>query len=107
MTQPDHPIVYASPAFYYMTGYTFDEIRGKNCRFLQDPDGQVKANAPRRFVDKDTVREMRKALDKRTEIQLEVVNFKKDGQRFVNVLTMIPVMVNGRQHCVGFQCEKE
>lgn len=107
MTLPDQPIVYASPAFSYMTGYTFDEIRGHNCRFLQAPDGQVHAGTPRRYVEKETIRKMQKALEKRREIQLEVVNFKKNGQSFVNVLTMIPVMVNGREHCVGFQCERE
>ena len=107
MTLPDQPIVYASPAFSDMTGYTLDEIRGHNCRFLQAPGGQVLAGANRRYVEKETIRKMQKALEKRREIQLEVVNFKKDGQSFINVLTMIPVMVNERQHCVGFQCERE
>ncbi|KAK0743320.1 putative vivid protein [Schizothecium vesticola] len=92
MTLPDQPIVYASPAFTCMTGYTFDEIRGHNCRFLQAPGGQVHAGATRRYVEKETIRKMQKALEKRREIQLEVVNFKKDGQSFTNVLTMIPVM---------------
>lgn len=97
-----HPIVYASPAFYEMTGYTFDEIRGKNCRFLQSP-----GNKPsRRHIDKDVNKRMRKTLERQSEVQVEVVNFKKNGERFVNILTLIPVMVSGRPHCVGFQYEK-
>ena len=106
MTQPDQPIVYASPGFSDMTGYTSSEVIGLNCRFLQAPGGQVKPKSTRRFVEKDTIRKMRKALEKRSEIQLQVVNFKKDGQKFDNVLTMIPVTVDGRQHCVGFQAEQ-
>ncbi|MDD1498828.1 PAS domain-containing protein [Agrobacterium sp. CNPSo 3708] len=32
---PDNPIVYANAAFISMSGYSEDEIVGKNCRFLQ------------------------------------------------------------------------
>lgn len=32
---PDMPIVYASPAFLKMTGYSCTEVLGRNCRFLQ------------------------------------------------------------------------
>ena len=29
------PIVYASPQFCAMTGYSLKEVLGRNCRFLQ------------------------------------------------------------------------
>lgn len=32
---PDNPIVYASQGFLNLTGYTLDQILGRNCRFLQ------------------------------------------------------------------------
>jgi PAS domain S-box-containing protein len=32
---PDNPIVYVSPSFEQLTGYSTDEILGRNCRFLQ------------------------------------------------------------------------
>ncbi|BBI59096.1 hypothetical protein HSBAA_04020 [Vreelandella sulfidaeris] len=32
---PDMPIVYANRAFSVMTGYTQEDVIGKNCRFLQ------------------------------------------------------------------------
>lgn len=35
---PDNPIVYASQGFLSMTGYSREEIIGRNCRFLQGPD---------------------------------------------------------------------
>ena len=31
------PIVYASPGFYELTGYSKAEVLGRNCRFLQGP----------------------------------------------------------------------
>ena len=36
--QPDCPIIFANRAFLEMTGYSREEIIGRNCRFLQGPD---------------------------------------------------------------------
>jgi PAS domain-containing protein len=35
MRQPDFPIVLANDAFLDLTGYTSDELLGRNCRLLQ------------------------------------------------------------------------
>lgn len=107
LSQPDEPIVYANAAFSYMTGYSLEEVMGRNCRFLQSPDGNVAPKSKRRYVPRETVRTMRKALDKRAEVQIVVQNFKKGGEPFFNILTMIPIMVGGKSHCMGFQCEQE
>lgn len=32
---PDNPIVYCNAAFLDLTGYTKNEVLGRNCRFLQ------------------------------------------------------------------------
>jgi PAS domain S-box-containing protein len=107
LTKSDDPIVYANDAFCCMTGYKLEEVRGKNCRLLQAPGGKVKAKSARAAVDERTLRKMRKAVDKRTEVQVTVRNFKKNGQPFDNILTMIPFKYNGKWLCMGFQCEKE
>lgn len=106
---PDTPIVYASDPFYEMAGYRPAEIMGKNCRFLQAPGGNVKPKSVRKHVDKDTIKKMRKAVTTNTEIQTEVVNFKKDGKPFINLLTIIPIQWESKdfRYSVGFQCEKE
>lgn len=107
MQEPDQPIVYASDPFYELTGYTAAEVVGRNCRFLQAPGGKVKAKSTRKYVDKDTVKKMRKAVEKGSELQIEVVNFKKNGARFINYLTMIPVRWENRDYCVGFVTEQD
>ncbi|CAE6531305.1 unnamed protein product [Rhizoctonia solani] len=38
---PDHPLVWASDSFCQMSGYTLEEIRGRNPRFMQAPGGHV------------------------------------------------------------------
>nr|QIQ56051.1 light-inducible DNA recombinase RecV [synthetic construct] len=109
LKQKDTPIVYASEAFLYMTGYSNAEVLGRNCRFLQSPDGMVKPKSTRKYVDSNTINTMRKAIDRNAEVQVEVVNFKKNGQRFVNFLTMIPVRdeTGEYRYSMGFQCETE
>jgi PAS domain S-box-containing protein len=38
MTLPGHPVFYANPAFYRITGYDPGEAIGRNCAFLQRDD---------------------------------------------------------------------
>ena len=47
----DNPIVYASPGFEQLTGYSTEEVIGRNCRFLQGSDR-----------DKPALEELRVAL---------------------------------------------
>ncbi len=34
----DNPIIYTNQGFLQMTGYSYEDILGKNCRFLQGPE---------------------------------------------------------------------
>jgi len=38
----DMPLVYVNNAFLKMTGYTMEEVVGKNCRFMQGEDREQK-----------------------------------------------------------------
>jgi len=78
--QDDNPIVFANDAFCRLTGYARDEILGHNCRFLQGHD-----------TDPATVARMRAALAAAEPIELDIRNYRKDGQPFWNRLLMAPV----------------
>ncbi|KAJ5425527.1 hypothetical protein N7465_000597 [Penicillium sp. CMV-2018d] len=103
----DHPIIYVSEAFERLTGYTKDEIVGQNCRFLQAPDGKINAGAKRTFVDGQTVHRLRSTIDDRSEIQASIINYRKGGQPFMNLITMIPIQWDSGvyRYYVGFQVD--
>jgi PAS domain-containing protein len=87
----DHPIVYCSPSFCSLTGYSEEEVIGKNCRFLQAPAGQVSKGDIRRFTSQDAVAHLAKSSMADKECQTSIVNYKKNGDAFVNLVTIIPV----------------
>ncbi|KAL2862946.1 GATA transcription factor LreA [Aspergillus lucknowensis] len=107
ITMEDHPIVYVSHAFERLTGYTEKEIVGQNCRFLQSPDGRVEAHAPRKFADSYTAFRLRISIEQQNEIQVSIVNYRKGGQPFMNLVTMIPVRWDSKdyRYFVGFQVD--
>ena len=41
--QQDNPIVYANEGFEKLTGYSLEDVLGRNCRFLQGADTDPKA----------------------------------------------------------------
>ncbi|CAN6270683.1 unnamed protein product [Urochloa humidicola] len=79
-TRPDIPIIYASAGFYTMTGYSAKEVIGRNCRFLQGPDTDMAEVAKIR----DAVREGRSFCGR-------LLNYRKDGTPFWNLLTVTPI----------------
>ncbi|EJT75253.1 hypothetical protein GGTG_05190 [Gaeumannomyces tritici R3-111a-1] len=103
----DCPIVYVSSNFQNLTGYSQHEILGKNCRFLQAPDGQVEAGVKREFVEDHAVFNLKKAIAERKEIQQSLINYRKGGKPFLNLLTMIPIPweTDELRYYVGFQID--
>jgi PAS domain S-box-containing protein len=93
---PDMPILYTNPAFETITGYRHDEVAGRNCRFLQGPE-----------TDPAAVAAIRTALHASQPCAVEILNYKKDGTRFWNALTIVPVRgEDGRvTHFVGTQTD--
>lgn len=87
----DNPIVYCSENFERLTGYTRHMILGRNCRFLQSPDGKVEAGIKRKYVDDDSVLYLKNTITNRTEAQISLINYRRGGQPFMNLLTMIPI----------------
>jgi PAS domain S-box-containing protein len=77
---PDNPVIFANAAFLDLTGYTREDIQGRNCRFLQGP-----------LTDRATVRQIREALAERRPVAVEVLNYRKDGTPFWNALFIGPI----------------
>jgi PAS domain S-box-containing protein len=77
----DNPILYANAAFLDMTGYSTDEVLGKNCRFLQGAD-----------TDPDTTEEIRSAVAERRELMVEILNYRRDGSTFWNLIHILPLL---------------
>ena len=78
--QDDNPIVYANDAFLRLTGYDRAEIYGNNCRFLQGRD-----------TDRADINRLRAAVEHATDINVELLNYRKDGTPFWNALYISPV----------------
>lgn len=78
--QPGNPIVFANDAFLKLTGFDLHEIIGRNCRFLQG-----------RETDREDVGRLRAAIADCTPIELELLNYRKDGTTFWNRLFVSPV----------------
>jgi len=79
--QPDAPIVLANQAFLDLTGYTAEDVLGRNCRFLQGP----------RTAAAD-IEEIRRGLAENRDVDVELLNYRKDGSTFINQLSISPVL---------------
>ncbi|KAF2466705.1 white collar [Lindgomyces ingoldianus] len=104
----DDPIVYCSENFERLTGYSKHMILGRNCRFLQSPDGKVEPGIKRKYVDDDSVLYLKNMISTRQEAQISLINYRRGGQPFMNLLTMIPIpWENGGEvkFFVGFQVD--
>lgn len=103
----DCPIVYCSDNFERLTGYTKHMILGRNCRFLQSPDGNVEPGKRRKYVDDDSVLYLKNMINLQKESQISLINYRRGGQPFMNLLTMIPITWDSDQikFFVGFQVD--
>ncbi|MBR0560558.1 PAS domain-containing protein [Neokomagataea anthophila] len=73
----DHPLIYVNKKFEELTGYNGNDLYGKNCRALQN-NSKNKHNRQRirDFIYNKNI----------NNIRVPLVNFKKDGTPFINLL---------------------
>ena len=95
-SRPDLPLNYVNPAFEVMTGYSLEEVQGRNCRFLQGAEH----NQPGVTLVREAIRDQR-------EVVAILKNFRKDGSPFWNELSLSPIRNREGQvtHFVGIQTD--
>ena len=77
---PDNPIIACNQAFMDLTGYSEEEIVGRNCRFLAGPDTEPWLT--------DAIRQ---GVAERKAVMVEILNYKKDGTPFRNAVVVAPI----------------
>jgi PAS domain S-box-containing protein len=93
---PDNPIVYASQGFLNLTGYTLNQVLGRNCRFLQGPETDPKA-----------VEKIRKSIEEGSDMSVCLLNYRVDGTTFWNQFFIAALRdASGNvTNYVGVQCK--
>jgi len=78
--QSDNPIIFCNNAFLRLSGYSDDEVIGRNCRFLQGPE-----------TDQETISKIREAIAAGQDVAVDILNYRKDGSQFWNAVFISPV----------------
>jgi PAS domain S-box-containing protein len=73
----DRTIIYTSSWIKQLTGYEASDFLGRDCRFLQGP-----------ATDRTTVSKIRDSLNKEESVRCMVLNYRKDGTPFWNLLSI-------------------
>jgi PAS domain S-box-containing protein len=92
----DNPIVYASHGFLTLTGYSLDQVLGRNCRFLQGP-----------HTDSNAIDILRKGIAAGEDVTTVILNYRADGTPFWNQI-FISALRDGVGNVVnylGVQCK--
>jgi len=80
ITLPDNPIVFCNDNFQRMTLYSREGIIGRNCRFLQG-----------KYTSKAATTKIRNAIVGGKELDVQLLNYRKDGTPFWNNFLLLPV----------------
>jgi PAS domain S-box-containing protein len=80
-SKPGHPVIYVSPGFTRLTGYTAEDIVGNNCRLLQGVG-----------TDPAAVLVLSNAIAEGRSCTCDLLNYRKDGTPFWNSLSVSPVL---------------
>jgi PAS domain S-box-containing protein len=77
---PGPRIIYVNPAFTRITGYSLEEVLGKTPRILQGEN-----------TDRTTLDQIRTAMENWQSVQVEVINYTKEGEEFWVEMSIFPI----------------
>lgn len=89
-------IVYVNEAFTRMTGYTREEILGKTPKLLHGPE-----------TDQQVIAKLHKAIEHWESCEVEVINYKKNGEPYWVNFTAVPVPDNMGSYSHWIAIEKD
>ncbi|CAE6064136.1 unnamed protein product [Arabidopsis arenosa] len=75
-----HPIVFASLGFLKMTGYSLEEVIGRNGKVFQGPK-----------TNRRSIMEIREAIREERSVMVSLLNYRKSGSPFWMLFHMCPV----------------
>lgn len=78
--RPDNPIEVANAAFLDLTGYSEEQVVGRNCRFLAGEE-----------TDPATTDQIRAALRAPRPLLVDILNYRRDGGTFRNGVMITPL----------------
>lgn len=81
LEEPGPEIVYANQAFLELCGYEEAEVLGRSPRFLQGPR-----------TSRSALDELRRALEHFQPVEVELLNYRKDGSVFWNNISIVPLL---------------
>lgn len=84
-------IVYVNKSFTELTGYTRDEVIGKNPKFLQGAK-----------TDKETLARIRQAIVLKKSITAELLNYSKDGYEYWVEININPILCHETGECLFY-----
>jgi PAS domain S-box-containing protein len=87
----DNPIVYVNKAFSELFGYAYEEVVGKNCRFLNNGDTKQKA-----------LRLVRKAIKEAEPIEVNLRDYTKKGELIYDDVTISPIFDRQKNKLIYF-----
>ena len=93
--QPDSPLIFVNRAFETLSGYSADNVKGHNCRFMQ-------GDQPR---DEQETDRLKACLKAKTATSVCIPNETASGRRFYNYLHVAPLRLHDRILLVGTQFE--
>ncbi len=89
-------IVYANPAVEHLTGYTPEEVLGRDTSFLQGP-----------LTDPQECRRLYTAMERGEKVKVRLANYRKDGSSHLVEIHVSPVTEDGGEitHYISIQRE--
>lgn len=87
----DNPIIYINKAFSELFGYAYEEVVGKNCRFLNNGNTNQKA-----------LRLVRKAIKEAKSIEVNLRDYTKKGELIYDDVTISPIFDKQKNKLIYF-----